>query len=433
MIDRKMLRTDAAAMEESLKKRGEKVVAVGSAWHKALSLDEKQRQLKSESENLQAERNRVSKLIGLKKSQGEDASAELQGMAEVAKHAKALETQAKEAEAEFSLALLEIPNIPHESVPEGMDENDNEEIRCWGEPRKDEVPAHWDIGEYLGILDFDAGAKLAGSRFSVLRGAGARLERALMQFMLDKHADCHGYEEVWVPAVANRKTMTGTGQLPKFEADLYKLEGEDLFLIPTAEVPVTNLYQDMILEAEQLPIKHCAYTPCFRREAGSAGRDTRGMIRQHQFDKVELVQLVHPEQALSSLDELLSHAAAILEALELPYRLVNLCAGDLGFSAQKTFDLEVWLPSQNTYREISSCSSFGQFQGQRAGIRFRDANGKPQPVATINGSGLAIGRTLVAVLENYWQADGSVNIPKVLQPYMGGLTHIQPPATNQGA
>ena len=327
------------------------------------------------------------------------------------------------------MTLLEIPNIPHASVPEGKDENDNEEIRVWGNPRHDEVPAHWDIGESLGIIDFDAGTKLAGSRFSVLRGAGARLERALIQFMLDKHADVNGYDEVWVPAIANRKTMTGTGQLPKFEEDLYALTGEDAFLIPTAEVPVTNLYQDMILDASQLPIKHCAYTACFRREAGSAGRDTRGIIRQHQFDKVELVQLVQPENALTALDELLSHAVSILESLNLPYRLVNLCAGDLGFSAEKTFDLEVWLPSQNTYREISSCSSFGQFQGRRAGIRVRDDQGKPQAVATINGSGLAVGRTMVAILENYWQKDGSVKIPEALQSYMGGMTAITPKVT----
>ena len=425
MIDRKALRSNAAAMEEALKKRGEKVITVGSSWAKAISLDEEQRKLKTISETLQAERNRVSKLIGQKKGAGEDSSEELKRMGEVGKESKALEAQAKEAEAAFNLSLLEIPNIPHESVPEGKDENDNQEIRIWGDPRQDKVPAHWDIGEELGILDFDTGVKLAGSRFSVLKGAGARLERALMQFMLDTHADKHGYEEVWVPAIANRKTMTGTGQLPKFEDDAYRFAGEDLFLIPTAEVPVTNMYQDSILEASQLPIKHCAYTPCFRREAGSAGRDTRGMIRQHQFDKVELVQLVHPEQALSALDELLSHAIVILEALELPYRLVNLCAGDLGFAAEKTFDLEVWLPSQNTYREISSCSSCGQFQGRRAGIRYRDDNGKPQAVATINGSGLAIGRTLVAILENYWSDDGSVDIPKVLQPYMGGLTNIK--------
>lgn len=425
MIDRKALRTHASTMEQALEKRGKHVVALDSTWKKSLTLDAQQRQLKNESENLQAERNKVSKLIGLKKKNGEDASAELKSMAEVGKQSKALDAQAKEAEEAFQLSLLEIPNIPHESVPEGQDEADNEEIRRWGTPRTDTVPAHWDIGEDLGIIDFEAGTKLAGSRFSVLKGAGARMERALIQFMLDKHADSHGYEEVWVPAIANRKTMTGTGQLPKFEDDLYRLEGEDAFLIPTAEVPVTNLYQDMILNAEQLPIKHCAYTPCFRREAGSAGRDTRGIIRQHQFDKVELVQLVHPEQALTALDDLLSHAAAILEALELPYRLVNLCAGDLGFSAEKTFDLEVWLPSQNTYREISSCSSFGQFQGRRAGIRFREEGEKPQAVATINGSGLAIGRTMVAILENYWQSDGSVNIPKALQPYMAGLQHIQ--------
>ena len=425
MIDRKALRTNASAMEEALKKRGEDVVAPDSTWKKSLTLDAQQRQLKSESEKLQAERNKVSKVIGLKKKNGEDASAELQSMAEVGKQTKLLDIKAKEAEAAFNLALLEIPNIPHESVPAGQDESDNIEIRRWGNPRTDTVPAHWDIGEDLGIIDFDAGSKLAGSRFSVLKAAGARMERALIQFMLDKHADRHGYEEVWVPAIANRKTMTGTGQLPKFEDDAYRLSGEDLFLIPTAEVPVTNLYQDTILEATQLPIKHCAYTPCFRREAGSAGRDTRGIIRQHQFDKVELVQLVHPDQALSSLDDLLSHAAAILEALELPYRLVNLCAGDLGFSAEKTFDLEVWLPSQNTYREISSCSSFGQFQGRRAGIRSREEGEKPQAVATINGSGLAIGRTMVAILENYWQADGSVNIPLALQPYMAGLQKIQ--------
>ncbi len=426
MIDRKALRQHAADMAQALGKRGEDVIAEGSAWQKALALDAKQRKLKQAAEQLQAERNRVSKLIGQKKAKGEDACEELKSMAEVGKQTKLLDMQAKEAEAEFSLALLEIPNIPHASVPAGKDENDNVEINTWGSPRQDKVPAHWDIGESLGILDFDTGAKLAGSRFSVLKGAGARLERALMQLMLDTHADKHGYEEVWVPAMANRKTMTGTGQLPKFEDDAYKIEGEDLFLIPTAEVPVTNLYQDMILDAAQLPIKHCAYTPCFRREAGSAGRDTRGMIRQHQFDKVELVQLVHPEQALQALEDLLAHAKAILEALNLPYRVVNLCAGDLGFSAEKTFDLEVWLPSQKTYREISSCSSFGQFQGRRAGIRFREDGGKPQPVATINGSGLAIGRTLVAILENYWQEDGSVLVPDVLRPYMGGLSQIHP-------
>ncbi|MDX8396272.1 MAG: serine--tRNA ligase [Mariprofundaceae bacterium] len=421
MIDRKSFRKDFEGMQQALARRGDAVVAADSSWGRAAVLDGKQRELKTESEGLQAERNRASKLIGQKKSQGEDASAELAAMGKVSKRAKELDAETKEAEAAFSLALLEIPNPPHESVPDGADEDANIELRKWGNPRNDEVPAHWDIGEALGVLDFEAGAKLAGSRFSVLRGMGARLERGLMQFMLDLHVDKHGYEEVWVPAIVNRKTMTGTGQLPKFADDLYKFEGEDLFLIPTAEVPVTNLYQDDILDADVLPIKHCAYTPCFSREAGSAGRDVRGMIRQHQFDKVEMVQLVHPDDALSALSELTSHAEAVLQALELPYRVVDLCAGDIGFAAQKTFDLEVWLPSQSCYREISSCSSFGQFQGRRAGIRYRNEQGKPEAVATINGSGLAIGRTLVAILENGWQADGSINIPAALRPYVGGL------------
>ncbi|MDQ6993930.1 MAG: serine--tRNA ligase [Mariprofundus sp.] len=426
MIDRQALRRDYEVMQAALARRGEAVVAEGSAWACLRGLDENQRQLKSESETLQAERNRVSKQIGMKKKQGEDSSAEMAAMGTLSGRVKELDSLTRDAEAAFSEALLEIPNPLLDSVPDGSDEADNIELRRWGEPRSDEVPPHWEIGAALGILDFDAGAKLAGSRFTVLRGAAARLERALMQFMLDLHVDKHGYEEVWVPAIVNRKTMTGTGQLPKFEEDLYKLEGEDAFLIPTAEVPVTNLYQDMILDADVLPIRHCAYTPCFRREAGSAGRDMRGMIRQHQFDKIELVHLTTPAQARSDLDALISHAEAVLQILELPYRVLSLCAGDVGFSAQQTFDLEVWLPSQKQYREISSCSTFGQFQGRRAGIRYRDENGKPQPVATLNGSGLAIGRCLVAVLENGYQADGSITIPKALQPYMGGMTTIQP-------
>jgi len=424
MIDRQAFRRSFDEMQAALARRGDAVVAPDSPWGRARELDAKQRELKVESEALQAERNRVSKLIGQKKGSGEDASAEIVAMGQVSRQVKELEILAKEAEAEFTAVLLEIPNPLHESVPDGTSEDDNIEIHRWGTPRSDEVPPHWDIGVDLGILDFDAGATLAGSRFTVLKGAAARLERALMQFMLDMHADKHGYEEVWVPAIANRKTMTGTGQLPKFADDLYKLEGEDFFLIPTAEVPVTNLYQDKILNAEDLPRRHCAYTPCFRREAGSAGRDVRGIIRQHQFDKVELVHLTTPERALSDLQELTGHAEAVLQTLDLPYRLVELCSADIGFSSQKTYDLEVWLPSQKCYREISSCSSFGQFQGRRAGIRYRDEGGKPQPVATLNGSGLAIGRTLVAVLENYWQKDGSVAIPEVLQPYMGEMQSI---------
>ena len=424
MIDRKEFRRDFDAMQAALARRGMDVVAPESPWGSASKLDVRQRELKTELEGLQAERNRVSRLIGQKKAKGEDAAAELTAMQQVAVRTKFLEAEAREAEEAFSAVLLEIPNPLHPSVPYGDSETDNVELRRWGTPRADAVPPHWDIGTALGILDFEAGATLSGSRFTVLRGAAARLERGLMQFMLDLHADSHGYEEVWVPAIVNRKSMTGTGQLPKFAEDLYKLEGEDAFLIPTAEVPVTNLYQDKIIESDDLPIRHCAYTPCFRREAGSAGRDERGMIRQHQFDKVELVHISTPERALADLEELTGHAEAVLQTLELPYRVMALCSADIGFSSEKTYDLEVWLPSQNCYREISSCSSFGQFQGRRAGIRWRGADGKPQPVATLNGSGVAIGRCLVALLENGWQADGTVLIPKALQPYVGGMTHI---------
>jgi len=429
MIDRQQFRRAFDEMQAALARRGVDVIAPESPWGRARQLDVRQRELKTELEALQAERNRVSRLIGQKKSQGEDAAAELTDMQQVAVRTKVLEAEAREAEEAFSAVLLEIPNPLHPSVPDGESEDDNVELRRWGTPRSDSdaVPAHWDIGTALGILDFEAGATLSGSRFTVLKGAAARLERGLMQFMLDLHADQHGYQEVWVPAIVNRKTMTGTGQLPKFAEDLYKLEDEDAFLVPTAEVPVTNLYQDKIIEADALPIRHCAYTPCFRREAGSAGRDERGMIRQHQFDKVELVHITTPERALADLEELTGHAEAVLQALELPYRVMALCAADVGFSSEKTYDLEVWLPSQNCYREISSCSSFAQFQGRRAGIRWRDADGKPQSAATLNGSGVAIGRCLVALLENGWQADGSVLIPKVLQPYVGGMDRITNP------
>ena len=424
MIDRQEFRRTFDEMNAALARRGDDVVSPQSPWGKAKALDQKQRELKAEAETLQAERNKVSKLIGQKKGAGEDASAELAAMSQVSRQVKELEAQAKDAEAEFAAALLEIPNPLHESVPNGSSEDDNIEIRRWGTPRTDAVPAHWDIGTDLGVLDFEAGATLAGSRFTVLRGAAARLERGLMQFMLDTHVDKHGYDEVWVPAIANSKTMTGTGQLPKFADDLYKLEGEDAYLIPTGEVPVTNLYQDQILDAATLPRRHCAYTPCFRREAGSAGRDVRGMIRQHQFDKVELVHITTAERAVTDLEELTAHAEAILQALELPYRMVELCSADIGFSAQKTYDLEVWLPSQQCYREISSCSSFGQFQGRRAGIRYREEGAKPQAAATLNGSALAIGRTLVAILENGWQEDGSIKLPAALHPYLGGIKSI---------
>ncbi len=421
MIDRKDFRTQFETMQAALARRGAEVTGPESPWGRARELDVRQRTLKSELERLQSERNSVSKLIGQKKAKGEDAADELARMGEVSRLVKQLETETKEAEEAFAGTLLEIPNLPHASVPDGTSEEENVEILRWGTPRTDEVPAHWDIGTDLGILDFEAGARISGSRFTVLRGLGSRLERALMQFMLDTHVDKHGYEEVWTPAIVHSKSMTGTGQLPKFAEDSYKLEGEDAYLIPTAEVSVTNLYREQTLESSQLPILNCAYTPCFRREAGSAGRDVRGMIRQHQFDKVELVHLCEADKALEQLEKLTSHAEAVLQALELPYRKVVLCAGDMGFAAEKTYDLEVWLPSQQAYREISSCSSVGQFQGRRAGIRMRDADGKMVPVATLNGSGLAIGRTLVAILENGWQTDGSVCIPSALQPYMGGL------------
>ncbi len=424
MIDRRQFRRQFDDMQAALARRGNNIVSEQSAWGRARALDVQQRRLKQELEALQAERNRVSRLIGQKKASGEDATEELAAMSEVSRRVKHLEAEAKQAEAAFSEVLLEIPNPPHPTVPDGEDETDNVVLHAWGDPRTDTTPPHWEIGTGLGILDFEAGARLSGSRFTVLRGMGARLARGLMQLMLDMHVDRHGYDEVWPPAIVQRAVMQGTGQLPKFADDLYRLEGEEAYLIPTAEVPLTNLYREMVLEADRLPIRHCAYTPCFRREAGSAGKDVRGMIRQHQFDKVELVQFALPDQALVQLRELTAHAEAVMQALELPYRVVELCAGDLGFSAEKTFDIEVWLPGQQAYREISSCSSFGQFQGRRAAIRVRDTDGKPVPVATINGSGIAIGRCIVALLENGWQADGSVQLPDALRPYVGGTEQI---------
>jgi len=424
MIDRRQFRRQFDEMQAALARRGADVISKQSPWARARALDLRQRRLKQELETMQAERNRVSRLIGQKKADGEDAVEELAAMGEVSRRVKQLEAEAREAESAFSEVLLEIPNPPHPTVPDGESEADNVVLHAWGKPRADTTPPHWEIGTSLGILDFAAGARLSGSRFTVLRGMGARLARGLMQFMLDMHVDRHGYDEVWPPAIVQRAVMQGTGQLPKFADDLYKLEGEESYLIPTGEVPLTNLYRDMVLEAGSLPIRHCAYTPCFRREAGSAGKDVRGMIRQHQFDKVELVQFTRPDQALAQLEELTAHAEAVMQALELPYRLVELCAGDIGFSAEKTFDIEVWLPGQQTYREISSCSSFGQFQGRRAAIRMRDERGKPVPVATINGSGIAIGRCIVALLENGWQPDGSVRLPDALRPYVGDVAQL---------
>jgi seryl-tRNA synthetase len=350
-------------------------------------------------------------------------------MKEVGERVKALEESLAGIQAQLEALVLTIPNLPHHSVPVGADENDNPVVSTWGEPPQFDFEAlnHWDIGEALGIIDFEAAARMTGARFVVLKGAGARLERSLTSLMLDIHTTEHGYTEILPPFMVNSRAMTGTGQLPKFAEDLFHLEGTDYWLIPTAEVPVTNLHMDETLAGERLPLLYTAYTPCFRAEAGSHGKDVRGLIRQHQFDKVELVRMVRPEQSWDHLEQLTANAETILQRLELPYRKVALCTGDMGFSSAKTYDLEVWLPGQNRYREISSCSNFEDFQARRIGLRFKDKGAKGTTlVHTLNGSGLAVGRTLVAILENYQQADGSVTIPQALKPYMGGLEKITP-------
>lgn len=393
-----------------------------------LDLDRRRRDLLSEVEALKAERNQVSALIGQTRDKSQ-VQGEISRMKEVSTRIKQLDEELKQVAEELEAALLMLPNLPHPSCPVGAVEADNVEVRRWGTPRVFDfaVRDHVAIGESLGLLDFERASKLSGARFSLAVGAGARLERALINFMLDLHTSEHKYLEVLPPFMVNRATMTGTGQLPKFEDDLFHAEGTDLFLIPTAEVPVTNIHRDEILAGELLPLSYTAYTPCFRKEAGSHGRDTRGLIRQHQFNKVELVKFVRPEDSDRELDSLLADAETVLQRLGLPYRVVDLCTGDIGFSAARTFDIEVWLPGQDCYREISSCSTFGDFQARRAGIRFRREEGaKPELVHTLNGSGLAVGRTLVAILENFQQADGSVLLPEVLRPYMGGLEQLSP-------
>ncbi len=389
--------------------------------------EERRRSLQTETEHLQAERNAGAKRIGMAKKSGEDTTPLMARMQEVNARLETVKVDLESLQAELNAFLLTIPNIPHASVPAGEDENANVEVRRWGTPRVMEFEAkdHADLGEVLGYLDFGTATKITGSRFSVLKGPLARLQRALTQFMLDVHSQQHGYEEVYVPYLVNADSLQGTGQLPKFEEDLFKLRGEkEYYLIPTAEVPVTNMVRDEILAAEQLPARYVAHTPCFRSEAGSYGRDTRGLIRQHQFEKVELVQLVHPEQSEAALEELTGHAEKILQMLELPYRVMLLCGGDMGFSSAKTYDLEVWLPGQAKYREISSCSNFESFQARRMQARFRNADGKPELLHTLNGSGLAVGRTLVAIMENYQQADGHIEVPLVLQPYLGGVSRL---------
>lgn len=393
------------------------------------ALEAQRKTIQTNTENLQAKRNAASKQIGIAKSKGEDAGAILAEVAGLGDELKAAEAQLSEVQASMLALMQNVPNLPHESVPVGQDESQNIEVRRWGTPRQFDfaVKDHADVGAPLG-LDFDTGAKLSGARFTFMKGQIAKLHRAIAQFMLDTQTEKHGYTECYTPYMVNRETLVGTGQLPKFEEDLFSTPHNDskLYLIPTSEVTLTNTVRDEIVAQDSLPIKLTAHTPCFRSEAGSYGKDTKGMIRQHQFDKVEMVQIVHPETSYQALEEMVGHAEAILQALELPYRVVSLCTGDMGFGAAKTYDLEVWLPAQNTYREISSVSNCEAFQARRLQARFRNANGKPELLHTLNGSGLAVGRTLVAVLENNQNADGSVTIPKALQPYMGGKTVINP-------
>ncbi|WP_026574325.1 serine--tRNA ligase [Bacillus sp. UNC438CL73TsuS30] len=425
MLDIKLLRANFTEVKEKLQHRGEDLTDLG----KFEELDQKRRDLIVESEQLKSKRNEVSQLVAVLKREKQDADHLIKEMREVGDRIKTLDDELRGVEEILEMLLLSIPNIPHESVPVGETEDDNVEIRQWGNVRDFayEPKPHWDIADHLGILDFERAGKVTGSRFVFYKGLGARLERALMNFMLDLHVDEHGYKEILPPYMVNRTSMTGTGQLPKFAEDAFLIESEDYFLIPTAEVPVTNLHRDEILSGEELPIRYAAYSACFRSEAGSAGRDTRGLIRQHQFNKVELVKFVKPEDSYNELEKLTNDAEKVLQLLELPYRVLSMCTGDLGFTAAKKYDIEVWIPSYGTFREISSCSNFEAFQARRANIRFRrDPKAKPEHIHTLNGSGLAIGRTVAAILENYQQEDGSVVIPKVLQPYMGGRSVIIP-------
>ena len=424
MIDAKLLRSEPETVGRNLARRGF-VLDVSSLK----ALEEKRKPWAVEVDRLRAERNAQARAVGQAKARGEDVSALIaRGEALGAELVRA-ETELQGVQRELEQWQLGLPNLLHASVPDGQDENANQELARWGEPRRFEFPArdHVELGERLGGLDFEAAARIAGSRFVVMRAQLARLHRALGQFMLDLHTREHGYTEVYVPYLVRPEALTGTGQLPKFAADLFAVHGgpQAYFLIPTAEVPVTNLVREQILSAEALPLRYVAHTPCFRSEAGAAGKDTRGMIRNHQFDKVELVQIVRPADSYVALEELTAHAETVLQRLELPYRRVALCAGDVGFGSAKTYDLEAWLPSQQRYREISSCSNYEAFQARRMQARWRNPeSGKPEPVHTLNGSGLAIGRTLVAVLENYQQADGSVSVPSALQPWMGGVTRL---------
>ncbi|SNR87228.1 serine--tRNA ligase [Desulfurobacterium atlanticum] len=419
MLDIKEIRKNPQKFKDKLSLRDKKLP---EKIDRLLEIDRTRRETLTEVESLKAERNKLSKEIGtlFKEKKIEEANIKKSKVEEISGRIKELEENLKEIEKSFKSLLLNIPNIPHESVPVGDDENENIPVRYWGEkPEFDFEPTpHWETGEKLGILEFERAAKLSGSRFVIYKNWGAKLERALINFMLDLHTQEHGYEEIIPPFLVNSETLTGTGQLPKFAEDLYKIEGEDLWLIPTAEVPLTNIHAGEILAEKELPKYYTAYTPCFRKEAGSHGKDVRGIMRLHQFNKVELVKIVHPDKSYDELEKLVNEAEKVLQLLHLHYRVVTLCTGDLGFSAAKTYDIEVWIPSQKRYREISSCSNCEDFQARRAGIKFRDRNGKTHFVHTLNGSGLAVGRTVIAILEQYQQKDGSVIIPEVLRDYI---------------
>ena len=420
MLDIKRIRENLEDIKKAMDRRGEKEFDLDAV----VELDDQRRELLKEVEALKSEMNIEQKKIPqlMKEGKKEEAEAEKVKLKELSENIKALDEKVKKVQDELQYRLLRIPNVPNENVPQGDTDDDNVEVRKWGEPKQFDFDfkAHWDVGSDLEILNFETAGKITGSRFTLYKGLGARLERALVNFFLNTHTEKNGYTEVLPPFMANRASFIGTGQLPKFEEDMFKIEGLDYFLIPTAEVPVTNIHRDEIVSAEQLPIKYCAYTPCFRSEAGSAGRDTRGLVRQHQFNKVELVKFVKPEESYAELESLTNDAEMMLQMLGLPYRVVKICTGDLGFTAAFKYDLEVWMPSYNRYVEISSCSNFEDFQARRAGIRFkRDKNSKAEYCHTLNGSGLAVGRTVAAILENYQQADGSVVVPEVLRPYMG--------------
>ncbi|MBI5695466.1 MAG: serine--tRNA ligase [Nitrospirae bacterium] len=422
MLDPKLIRENPDRVIKALRDRRSSLDIAP-----VIALDAERKGLLAQVEELKRQRNEASKLIGLKKRNKEDAEPEMAAMKAVSDEIEALDAKVRETDESIKELVMVIPNIPHESVPVGASEEDNPVVKTWGTPKVFSFTPrnHWDIGADLDIIDFERAGKISGARFAVMKGAGARLERALINFMLDLQTGEHGYKEIIPPVLVNRESMTGTGQLPKFEEDLFQVEGGQLLLIPTAEVPVTNLHRGEVLDEESLPVKYTAYTPCFRREAGSYGKDTRGLIRQHQFNKVELVKFAHPDTSYDELEKLLLDAEEVLVRLGLPYRVITLCTGDIGFSAAKTYDIEVWLPGQGKYREISSCSNFEDFQARRADIRYKAKGAKgTNLVHTLNGSGLAVGRALVAVLENYQQEDGSVIVPDVLRPYMGGMERI---------